>query len=115
MTARYTIWTSALLLTLFSGMYAYATLGEGRRKSAKRKAEVRLSNRIENTPGTLSLRSGYQFRGNTILNADERSTIRINSTVSIQKGNQVYTMPLKKNVLVEKVKFTLGNQSLRRN
>lgn len=106
---------ATVLLTLFSGMYAYATLGEGRRKSAKRKAELRLSNRVENTPGTFSLRSGYQFRGSTVLKTEEKSTIRINSVVSMQKGNQIYTMPLKKNVLVDKVKVTLGNQSLRRN
>ena len=114
MSLRSTIWTTTLLLAMFSGVYAYATLGEGRRKSAKRKAELRFSNRVENTPGTFSLRSGYVFRGNSVLGAEERTTMRINTVVSMQKGNNIYTMPLKKDVLINKVKVSLGNQSLRR-
>ena len=114
MRLRTTIIATSLLLTLFSGMYAYATLGEGRRKAASRRATLRFSNRIENTPGTLSLRSGYQFRGNTVLKNEERASIRINTVVYMQHGNQIYTMPLKKEVWLDKVKVTLGNQSLRR-
>ncbi|MFM7671216.1 MAG: hypothetical protein ACKO6Q_01320 [Bacteroidota bacterium] len=113
MRTRIVIMTSVALLTLFSGMYAYATLGEGRRKSAKKKTALRLSNRIENTPGTFSLKSGYQYRGSSVLNEDN-SSIRINTIVSLQKGNHVYTMPLKKEIWMNKVKVSLGNQSLRR-
>lgn len=110
---RSLIWTSALLLTLFSGVVAYATLGEGRRKASNRKAQLRLSNRTENTPGTFSLKSGYQFRGSQVISETAKTSIRINTVVSLQKGNQVYTMPLKKEVWIDKVKLTLGNQSLR--
>lgn len=114
MRLRKLIWISAALFTLMSGMYAYATLGEGRRKSAKRKTQLRLSSRVENTPGTFSLKSGYQYRGNTVL-SESKSSLRINTVVSLQKGNHVYTMPLKKEVLTGKVKVTLGNRSLRNN
>lgn len=114
MRLRKLIWISAALFTLTSGMYAYATLGEGRRKSAKRKTQLRLSSRIENMPGTFSLKSGYQYRGNTVL-SESKSSVRLNTVVSLQKGNQVYTMPLKKEVLTGKVKVSLGNRSLRNN
>ena len=110
---RSLIWTTSLLLTLFSGVVAYATLGEGRRKASKRKTQLRLSNRMENTPGTFSLKSGYQFRGSQVINEPSKTSIRINTVVSLQKGNHVYTMPLKKEVWIDKVKLTLGNQSLR--
>lgn len=111
---RPALWTLTLALTLFSGLVAYATLGEGRRKAAKRKAVVRLSNRTENTPGTFSLKSGYLYRGSSVLRGDEKVTLRVNTTVSLQKGQQVYTMPLKKEILLNKVKISLGNQTLRR-
>ena len=113
MRVRTFIWATSLLLTLFSGVIAYASLGEGRRKAGKRHAQIRLSNRIENTPGTFSLKSGYQFRGNLVLTESSKTSIRVNSVVSLQKGNQVYTMPLKKEVWIQKLKLTLGNQSLR--
>ena len=114
MRMRTILYTLTFSLTLFSGLYAYATLGEGRRKAAKKKGVVRLSSRVENAPGTFSLRSGYQYRGSSVFRAEEKSAIRINTTVSIQKGHHVYTMPLKKEVLLNKVKISLGNQSLRR-
>jgi hypothetical protein len=115
MRLRSLIFTITLSLTLFSGLYAYATLGEGRRKAAKKKGVVRLSNRTENAPGTFSLRSGYLYRGSSVLRVEDKSTIRINTVVSLQKGNNVYSMPLKKEVLLNKVKLSIGNQSLRRN
>ncbi len=113
MRLRTLILTSSLLLTLFSGVVAYATLGEGRRKAIKRKSQLRFSNRMENTPGTFSLKSGYQFRGSQVINEPTKTSIRVNTVVSMQKGNQVYTMPLKKEVWIDRVKLTVGNQSLR--
>lgn len=101
------------LLILFSGLFAYATLGEGRRKSAKRKAQLNLSSRVEHVPGTFSLKSGYEFRGTSVIKK-ERSSLRVNTIVSLQKGNHIYSMPLKKEILTGKVKVSLGNQSLRR-
>ncbi len=114
MRSRSKIWLAVTLLVLFSGVQVYATLGEGRRKSAKRKAQLRLSNRMENTPGTFSLKSGYQYRGSNVL-SQEKTSIRVNTVVSLQKGNHIYAMPLKKEIWVEKIKVSLGNQSLRRN
>lgn len=113
MRLRALIWTTSILLTLFSGVVAYATLGEGRRKASKRKTQLRLSSRVENTPGTFSLKSGYQFRGSQIIHESSKTLMHLNTVVSLQKGNQVYTMPLKKEVWIDKVKLTLGNQSLR--
>ncbi|MBM3432679.1 MAG: hypothetical protein FJX92_06745 [Bacteroidetes bacterium] len=101
------------LLILFSGFYAYATLGEGRRKSAKRKTQLNLSSRIEQVPGTFSLKSGYDFRGRSVLQ-DNSKAIQVNTVVSLQKGNHIYTMPLKKQIWTPTVKLTLGNQSIRR-
>lgn len=100
-------------LILFSGLFAYATLGEGRRKSAKRKAQLSLSARVEATPGTFSLKSGYEFRGVTF-SQEQKNQLQVNSVVSMQIGNHVYTMPLKKRIWTQKVNVSFGNQSLRR-
>lgn len=101
------------LLILFSGLFAYATLGESRRKSAKRKTQLNLSSRVAAVPGTFSLKSGYEFRGRSVIR-EENTSVRVNTVVSLQKGNHIYSLPLKREILTHRVKLSIGNQSLRR-
>ncbi|HRF18024.1 MAG TPA: hypothetical protein PK977_07640, partial [Chitinophagaceae bacterium] len=68
------------------------------------------------TSGSFSLRSGYSYRGNQVINAGaEKRYINLNATVKVQKGNTTYIVPLKKKVVVANVKIDLGNRSLQRN
>ena len=100
----------ACVFGLFIGLGAYATIGVGKKKSAVSASKI-LSSRKAIKPGTFTLRSGYNFRGNTILNQNpEQITVQLNTTVSVQKGNTTLSVPLKKNVLIGRVKFELGNR-----
>lgn len=57
-----------------------------------------------------TLKSTYNYRGNTVFSMDkpqEEKYILLNTSVTYQKGNSIYTLPLKKKVLLNKVK--LGN------
>lgn len=91
-------------------MGAYATLGDGKKKSSISSSAL-LSGRKAIKPGTFSLRSGYSFRGNTVLNEAPRTTvIKINTDVTVQKGKTSVTIPLHKNVAIGRVKIEIGNR-----
>lgn len=99
---------SVLLMGITMG--AYATLGDGKKKSSVSSSAL-LSGRKAVKPGTFSLRSGYSFRGNTVLNeTPSTSVIRINTDVTVQKGKTSVTIPLHKNVLIGRVKIEIGNR-----
>jgi hypothetical protein len=102
----------ALAIFLLAGVAAYATLGDGKKRQSTSTRKL-LSSRTLSFDGTLSLRSGYNFRGNTVLAPDQQRVIRINADVTMQVGKNSFTLPLRKNVLVNKVKVEFGNRSLR--
>lgn len=83
---------------------AFATLGEGNSKD-KSSNKLTLSGKGKYTPGTFSLRSGYTFRGNQVIDLKENKYINLNTVISYQQGNTTYTMPLKKKVILNKVTF----------
>ena len=95
-----------------SAIGAFATLGDGKVKKAGSKASL-LSNRSY-TPGSFTLKSGYTYRGNEIFNTQEKY-IRLNTTVTMQKGSTTYTVPLKKKVILQNVKIDIGNRQFKRN
>lgn len=103
---------AALVLVCFMGMAAFATLGDGKKAASNGggRGKSLLSARTA-TPGTFSLRSGYDYRGSHILNANQPKYVSLNTVVTVQRGNTTYTVPLKKKVLAN-VKITLGNSSL---
>ena len=100
------------VLIAVSAIGAFATLGDGRIKKAGSKSSL-LSNR-SHTPGSFTLKSGYTYRGNEIFNTQEKY-IRLNTTVTMQKGNTTYTVPLKKKVILQNVKIDIGNRQFKRN
>ena len=84
---------------------AFATLGEGGRKSTHNSNLLSLKTNTQKYKG-FSLRSGYNFRGNNILNAPkEEKFILLNTNVTYQKGNATYILPMKKKVLLDKIQF----------
>jgi len=95
-------------------MGAYATLGDGNKKTDKPKTKI-LSGRTTSKPGSFSLKSGYNYRGNSVINTEtNKRTIRLNTVVTVQKGRTTFIVPLKKNVVLNKVKLDLGNRQFQR-
>lgn len=105
----------AVILLLVVSAAAYATLGDGKAKSTLPRSSL-LSNKTSLKPGSFSLRSGYSYRGNQVINNNsEKKYIRLNTVVTVQKGNISYIVPLKKKVLLDNVKIDISNRQLRRN
>jgi hypothetical protein len=89
---------AVLSLIAISAVGAFATLGDGNKKSSRSLLSTQKTNY---KPGSFSLRSGYNFRGNQVLsNTSTKKYISINTTVMAQRGNSTVLVPLKKNVLV---------------
>lgn len=101
---------AVIVLLFVSAAGAFATLGDGK------KSEGPKNTKITTHPGSFSLRSGYSYRGSQLFNTSaEKKYIRLNTVVTVQKGNTTYIVPLKKKVILENVKIQIGNQQLRRN
>jgi hypothetical protein len=106
---------AVILLLVVSAAGAYATLGDGKSKSAVPKSSL-LSNRTALKPGSFSLKSGYSYRGNNVINNNsEKRYIRLNTVVTVQKGNISYIVPLKKKAILDNVKIDIGNRQFQRN
>jgi hypothetical protein len=100
---------AAVIVLLFATAAAsFATLGDG--KSNLPKSSL-LSGKTVAKPGYFTLKSGYNFRGNQVINTTaERKVIRINTVATIQKGRTTFIVPLKKNVIFDKLKIDFGNR-----
>jgi hypothetical protein len=116
---KLTIWRvvgrklAVILLIAVSAVASFATLGEGNKKSTSRTS---LLSTKTTKPGSFTLRSGYTYRGNQVINSQvTKKYISLNTTVTYQKGNMTYVVPLKKKVVLSNVKIQIGNQQLRRN
>jgi len=67
-------------------------------------------------PGSFSLRSGYTYRGTTVINnVNDRRYINLNTTVTLQKNGTTFVVPLKKKVIFDKVKIDIGNRQFQKN
>ncbi len=95
--------TVLALLAVTAGA-AFATLGDGKVKTNTSKKSL-LSSKTVLSPGTFSLKSGYNFRGNEVVSLEKNRYININTVITFQKGNSTYIMPLKKRVLLDKITF----------
>ncbi len=92
-----------IIVLLGSTLGAFGTLGDGkgkpRQKSLLTKAPVFLNT------GTFSLKSTYDFRGNHIINEEKNNYLFINTTLTYKKGNTTYIVPIKRKVILDKIKF----------
>ncbi|MFZ9695252.1 MAG: hypothetical protein ACO3AY_05195 [Chitinophagaceae bacterium] len=100
----------ALMLFLLITVGAFATLGDGKKKSAVISKKI-LSGRSVQFDGNFTLRSGYNFRGNTVLAPEQKMVVRINTNVVVGKGNNSFTVPLRGKAVISKLKIELGNRS----
>ena len=104
-----------VIVLLCVSVVAYATLGDGKSKSTLPKSAL-LSNKSSLKPGSFSLKSGYTYRGNQVINNNsERKFVQLNTAVTVQKGKITYVVPLKKKAILDNVKIDISNRQLRRN
>jgi hypothetical protein len=87
----------AVLLLGGIAIGAFATLGDGKSGKGPRKL---LSNKTTTRPGSFSLHSGYQFRGNQVMTFNGTQYINFNTTVTYQQGHTTYIVPFKKKVIL---------------
>ena len=58
------------------------------------------------TSNGFTLKSGPLYKGSSIISQEKsRNTIVLNSLMTYQKGNTTYILPMKKKVLLDKIKF----------
>jgi hypothetical protein len=89
-----------------ASLAAFATLGDGGKKGSKTPelSSTTLSSK------NFSLRSGYNYKSNNLFNlGSPKQFIMLNTVATYQKGNATYVLPLKKKVLLDKIKFNLTN------
>ena len=90
----------ATVVLITASLAAFGTLGDGGKKS-KTTSSTTLGQR------DFSLKSSHNYRGNNLFsNSGPHKYIMLNTTVTYQKGNATYIVPLKKKVLLDKVKFS---------
>ena len=95
---------TALFIT--ASLVTFAALGDGKDGGKTTHHKSLLS--VKKTPydfKTFSLKSRYNFRGNTIVNLTQDRYLTLNTIATYQKGNTTYILPMKKKVLLEKIKF----------
>lgn len=106
---------AVILLIAVTAAASFATLGDGNKNSGTSKTSSLLSSRT-NKPGYFSLRSGYTYRGNQVISQQSADKyISLNTTVTYQKGNTTYIIPLKKKVLLSNIKIDISNRQFHRN
>ena len=95
----------AIIALLGASVAAFATLGEGKKSDGgKSKSKSLLTSKKNNPSAVFSLKSGYTYRDVQIAKTNN-NFINLNTSVTYQKGNSTYILPLKKKVLLNKVTF----------
>jgi flagellar basal body-associated protein FliL len=91
----------ATVVLVTASVAAFATyIDEGGKKS-KTTTPERLSAK------TFSLKAPYQYGNKNTFNLNNKPSryIMLNTVVTYQKGNATYILPLKKKVILDKIKF----------
>jgi len=93
----------ATAVLILASAVAFATLGDGGKKGQKKGYS---SGKFAYSAKNFNLRSNYNYKGMNFLNTPKPERfIMLNTTVTYQKGNTTYIMPLKKKVILDKVNF----------
>ena len=104
-----------IILIIVSVISAYASLGiTNSGKNIDRPKRNLLSQKSMIKPGTFTLKSGYQFRGGQLYSNQNASRINLNSVATYKVGGTVYTVPLKKQLMLGgKLSVSIQNQVIR--
>lgn len=106
---------SATILVAVTTVVSFGALGDGNKSPVIPKKSPLLSGKTFNR-GSFSLRSGYTYRGNKVLNTESNNQyISFNTVITHQRGNTTYIVPLKKKVILDNVKIQLGNRQFQTN
>ncbi|MFM1857739.1 MAG: hypothetical protein RLZ05_799 [Bacteroidota bacterium] len=106
---KQTVLFAAAMIVALAGN---ASLGLGKKRSSLGSKKI-LSAKVTGFNGNFSLKSGYSFRGNNIIETKIPRVIELNTEVTAKKGNLTLSIPLRKQVLVNSIKIGVGNESLR--
>ena len=96
------------LLLITASVAAFATLGDS---GGKKRVTSNNKNLLVLTPTynykVFSLRTGYNYRGKSIISNTNTAGryIQLNSVVTYQKGNSTFILPIKKTLLLDKIRF----------
>jgi hypothetical protein len=102
-----------IALITSTAIAGFAALGDGKTASTSdRPLRSLLTNKSQTN--SFTLRSGFKFRGNQVINTNTQKYVNLNMVLTYQKGNMTYVLPLKKKVL-DNVKIDFSNRQLRRN
>lgn len=94
------------IICITASLVTFAALGDGKNDGGK-KAQQKSLLSVKTAPynfKNFSLKSRYNYRGNNIFSAQEKY-ITLNTVATYQKGNTTYILPMKKKVLLDKIKF----------
>lgn len=97
----------ATAVLLSASLAAFAALGDGGRKQNAKNTSFPSASLSSKT---FSLRSGYNYKSNKILDvpAAPKQFIMLNTVATFEKGNATYVLPLKKKVFLNnKITFRL--------
>lgn len=95
----------ATVVLITASLAAFAALGDGGKKDIKNNTSAPFSLHAKN----FSLRSGYNYRSNNLFSSpSEKTFIILNTVATFEKGNATYVLPIKKKVLLDKIKFNPG-------
>lgn len=119
MTTRHTILmqvvrrkVATFILLISFTVAAFATLGDGRVKTAKSNKSLLGNHSVQILRNGFSLKSGYNYRGSNVIDPSEENNntyINLNAVTTLQKGNRTYILPIKSKVLlVNSVKLSAG-------
>ena len=92
------------VLCIGASLAAFATLGDGGRKNTSSLGHRNMLSLSSTTPNykNFSLKSGYNYRGNSFLNTEAKEKfIMLNTVVTYQKGNATYILPIKKKLFLD--------------
>ncbi len=109
---------AVLFLITVSAAASFATLGDGNKSGGGGSNKTLLSGKTNSKQNSFSLRSGYSFRGNQILNNSGSTPtryVRLNTMVTMQNGKTTSVVPLKKKVGISNIKIDIGNRQFQRN
>lgn len=94
----------ATVVLITASIAASATLGDDGGKKAGKTSGMTVERSVSSR--SFSLRSNYSnFKGANLFRQEEKKFIMLNTVVSYQKGNTTYVQPLKKRVILDKIKF----------
>lgn len=91
------------LMLLTASCMAFAISGDGGKKDSKRfNSTTAFSFNSKN----FSLKTRYNYRSSDLLSQpSSRNFITLNTTAVFQKGNTTYVLPMKRKVVLDKIKF----------